>query len=69
MAPSFTGTQMALLPTYTPTGTLKSLFGPSFSAAPTVPVGKGWNNSADTELAYVYVALAFLLDVTFNIDF
>ena len=53
MEPSFTGTQIALLPTYTPTGTVHSLFGPTFTAAPSAVVGTGWNNTADTQLAYV----------------
>ncbi|KAG6919225.1 hypothetical protein DXG01_008020 [Tephrocybe rancida] len=51
--PSFSGTQIALLPTYTPTGTMKTLPGPTFTAAPTAAVGKGWANDADTALAYV----------------
>ncbi|KAL1671394.1 glycoside hydrolase family 5 protein [Schizophyllum commune] len=56
MEPSFTGTQIALLPTYTPTGTVHSLFGPTFTAAPSAVVGTGWNNTADTQLAYVPVS-------------
>ena len=53
MAPTFSGTQMALLPTYTPTGTIKTLFAPTFTAAPNEVVGDGWNNNSDTMLAYV----------------
>jgi len=56
ISPSFTGTQVALLPTYTPTGTLQTLFAPTFSAAPSVVVGTGWNNPDDDDLAYVAVA-------------
>jgi len=56
LSPSFTGTQLALLPTYTATGKITTLFAPTFSSAPTAAVGNGWNNSADTELAYVAVA-------------
>ncbi|KAL1666983.1 glycoside hydrolase family 5 protein, partial [Schizophyllum commune] len=56
MEPSFTGTQIALLPTYTPTGTVHSLFGPTFTAAPSAVVGTGWNNTADTQMAYVPVS-------------
>ena len=55
LSPSFSGTQIALLPTYTPTGVIKTLPGPTFTAAPTVPVGSGWFNPDDTEGAYVYV--------------
>jgi hypothetical protein len=55
ISPSFSGTQIRLLPTYTPTGAIKTLPGPTFTAAPSVAVGDGWFNSADTELAYVYV--------------
>ena len=51
--PSFTGTQVALLPTYTPTGSLKTLPGPTFTAAPSATVGTGWNNAADNQPAYV----------------
>jgi len=46
---------VALLPRYTPTGTLKTLFAPTFTAAPSAVVGTGWNNPLDKELAYVYV--------------
>ncbi|KAJ6583920.1 exo-beta-1,3-glucanase [Mycena vulgaris] len=53
LMPSFAGTQVALLPTYTATGKVKTLFAPTFTAAPTAAVGNGWNNSADTALAYV----------------
>ncbi|KAG6813013.1 hypothetical protein H0H92_014751 [Tricholoma furcatifolium] len=49
------GTQLDLLPTYTATGTIKTLSGPTFPAAPTVFVGKGWSNDEDTALAYVPV--------------
>ncbi|KAF8215056.1 glycoside hydrolase superfamily [Mycena galopus ATCC 62051] len=56
LSPSFTGTQLALLPTYTATGKITTLFAPTFSSAPTAAVGSGWNNSADTEPAYVAVA-------------
>ncbi|KDR83042.1 hypothetical protein GALMADRAFT_113197 [Galerina marginata CBS 339.88] len=53
ISPSFSGTQIALLPTYTPTGSLKTLFAPTFTAAPSAVVGSGWNNAADNEPAYV----------------
>jgi glucan 1,3-beta-glucosidase len=53
LAPSFSGPQIGLLPTYTPTGTIKTLFAPTFTAAPSAAVGNGWNNSADTTPAYV----------------
>jgi len=56
ISPSFTGTQVALLPTYTPTGTLKTLFAPTFTAAPSATVGTGWNNPADNQPAYVPIA-------------
>ncbi|KJA23279.1 glycoside hydrolase family 5 protein [Hypholoma sublateritium FD-334 SS-4] len=54
--PSFTGTQVALLPTYTPTGSLKTLPGPTFTAAPSATVGMGWNNAADNQPAYVPIS-------------
>lgn len=53
LAPSFTEKQVTLLPTYTPTGKVTTLFAPTFTAAPSAIVGNGWNNSADTALAYV----------------
>ncbi|KAJ7075788.1 exo-beta-1,3-glucanase [Mycena belliarum] len=56
LMPSFAGTQVGLLPTYTATGKVKTLFAPTFTAAPTAIVGTGWSNSADTALAYVPVA-------------
>ncbi|KAF8157928.1 glycoside hydrolase family 5 protein [Crassisporium funariophilum] len=56
ISPTFSGTQLALLPTYTPTGTLKTLFAPTFTAAPSAVVGNGWNNPADNQPAYVPVA-------------
>ncbi|KAF8651973.1 hypothetical protein AX16_004616 [Volvariella volvacea WC 439] len=56
ISPSFTGTQIALLPTYTPTGTIRTLFAPTFTSAPNAIVGDGWNNDADNSLAYVPVA-------------
>ncbi|KAJ3822386.1 glycoside hydrolase family 5 protein [Lentinula raphanica] len=55
LSPSFTGTQMTLLPTYTATGAVKTLPAPTFTAAPSASVGTGWNNSADTSSAYVPV--------------
>jgi hypothetical protein len=51
--PSFSGTDIALLPTYTPTGPLKTLPAPTFTAAPTASVGSGWSNSGDNLPAYV----------------
>ncbi|KAH9480680.1 putative glucan 1,3-beta-glucosidase D [Psilocybe cubensis] len=56
ISPSFSGTQVALLPTYTPTGTLKTLFAPTFTAAPSAVVGSGWNNPADNAPAFVPIA-------------
>ncbi|CAA7262821.1 unnamed protein product [Cyclocybe aegerita] len=56
ISPSFTGTLVAMLPTYTPTGTLKTLFAPTFTAAPSAVVGTGWNNPADNQPAYVPIA-------------
>jgi glucan 1,3-beta-glucosidase len=53
LSPSFTGAQMTLLPTYTATGKVKTLFAPTFTAAPSATVGTGWNNTADTASAYV----------------
>ncbi|KAI5900255.1 glycoside hydrolase family 5 protein [Schizophyllum commune H4-8] len=35
------------LPTYTPTGSLVTLPGPTFTSAPSVKVGSGWNNNDD----------------------
>jgi len=54
ISPTFT--QVNLLPTYTPTGTLKTLFAPTFTAAPKAVVGNGWNNPSDNAPAYVPVA-------------
>lgn len=51
--PSFSGTQVSLMPTYTPTGALKTLPGPTFTAAPKVDVGSGWFNKQDNDPAYV----------------
>ncbi|TFK71261.1 glycoside hydrolase family 5 protein [Pluteus cervinus] len=56
LSPSFTATQIGLLPTYTPTGTVKTLFAPTFTAAPSAVVGTGWTNDADNALAFVPVA-------------
>ncbi|KAF8182287.1 exo-beta-1,3-glucanase [Pholiota molesta] len=56
ISPSFSGTALALLPTYTPTGSLKSLFAPTFTAAPSATVGTGWNNAADNQPAYVPIS-------------
>ncbi|KAF8228078.1 glycoside hydrolase [Tricholoma matsutake] len=56
LSPSFSGAQMTLLPTYTATGKIKSLFAPTFTAAPSAVVGDGWNNKADSALAFVPVA-------------
>ncbi|KAJ2917012.1 hypothetical protein MD484_g3422, partial [Candolleomyces efflorescens] len=55
ISPSFSGTQIGLLPTYTPTGSLKTLPAPTFAAAPSASVGSGWNNAGDNEPAYVSV--------------
>ncbi|KAF8874014.1 glycoside hydrolase family 5 protein [Mucidula mucida] len=52
ISPSFDAT---LLPTYTATGTLKTLFAPTFTAAPTATVGTGWWNAEDNGGAYVPV--------------
>ncbi|KAJ3731452.1 glycoside hydrolase family 5 protein [Lentinula guzmanii] len=62
MSPSFTGTQMTLLPTYTATGIVKTLSPPTFTAAPSAAVGTGWNNTADNSSAYVPVAGCFYPD-------
>ncbi|KAJ3982630.1 exo-beta-1,3-glucanase [Lentinula detonsa] len=62
MSPSFTGTQMTLLPTYTATGIVKTLSAPTFTAAPSAAVGTGWNNTADNSSAYVPVAGCFYPD-------
>ncbi|KAJ7133535.1 glycoside hydrolase family 5 protein [Mycena epipterygia] len=56
LSPSYSGTQVGLLPTYTATGKITTLFAPTFTSAPTAAVGDGWNNTADTALAYVAVA-------------
>jgi len=53
ISPSITGSQISLLPTYTPTGTIKTLFAPTFTAAPSADVGKGWTHDTDSALAYV----------------
>lgn len=56
LGPSFSGTQIPLLPTYTPTGSLKTLPAPTFTAPPSADVGNGWNNPSDKDLAYVPIA-------------
>lgn len=56
LSPSFSATQMSLLPTYTATGTLKTLAVPTFTAAPKATVGTGWNNPSDNTPAFVPVA-------------
>ncbi|KAG2009614.1 exo-beta-1,3-glucanase, variant 4 [Coprinopsis cinerea AmutBmut pab1-1] len=56
ISPSFSGDLLSLLPTYTPTGTLQTLFAPTFTAAPSAVVGTGWNNPDDNSPAYVPVA-------------
>jgi len=56
ISPSFSGTQIPLLPTYTPTGTLKTLFAPTFTADPSATVGSGWENPKDNSLAYVPIS-------------
>ncbi|KAF8625907.1 hypothetical protein AX17_006633 [Amanita inopinata Kibby_2008] len=55
LSPSFSGSQMTLLPTYTPTGQIKTLYAPAFTAAPSADAGDGWNNKVDTALAFVPV--------------
>ncbi|KAF8132038.1 glycoside hydrolase family 5 protein [Boletus edulis] len=45
------GANQALLPTYTSTSPIPTLPPPSFSPTPTVSVGDGWYDSADTGLA------------------
>lgn len=47
---------VALLPTYTPTGTLITLAAPTFTGAPSVDAGNGWNNPVDNSLAYVPIS-------------
>ncbi|KAF8886220.1 glycoside hydrolase family 5 protein [Gymnopilus junonius] len=56
ISPSFSGTQVALLPTYTPTGSLKTLAVPTFTAAPSASVGTGWVNPGDNDPAYVPIS-------------
>ena len=51
---------MTLLPTYTATGTVKTLSAPTFTAAPSVNVGDGWSDVHDTALAYVLVYFQFI---------
>lgn len=45
------GANQVLLPTYTSTSAIPTLLPPSFSPSPTVSVGNGWYDSADTGLA------------------
>ncbi|KAG6382083.1 glycoside hydrolase family 5 protein [Boletus reticuloceps] len=45
------GANQALLPTYTSTSPIPTLPPPSFSPTPTVSIGDGWYDSADTGLA------------------
>lgn len=47
---------VALLPTYTPTGTPITLAAPTFTEAPSIDAGNGWNNPADNALAYVPIS-------------
>jgi len=56
LSPSFSAAQITLLPTYTATGKIKSLFAPTFTAAPSAVVGTGWTNKDDKALAFVYVS-------------
>lgn len=56
LMPSFSPTQMSLLPTYTATGTLKTLFAPTFTSAPSAAVGDGWYNDKDDGGAFVPVS-------------
>lgn len=56
LSPSFSGTQIGLLPTYTPTGTIKTLFVPTFTAAPSASVGSGWDNPSDNAQAFVPIS-------------
>lgn len=53
-----------LLPTYTPTGSLVTLPGPTFtdSSKKTVSAGNGWANSADNTGMYVPVPTCSYLD-------
>ncbi|KAJ8481292.1 hypothetical protein ONZ45_g15358 [Pleurotus djamor] len=55
LLPSFSGTQIALLPTYTQTGAAITLPAPTFTATASVDAGNGWKNAQDTALAYVPV--------------
>jgi len=52
VSPNYVGSS---LPTYTSTGTIHTLPGPTFTAAPKLDTGSGWNNPGDTDLAYVPV--------------
>ncbi|KAF9451864.1 glycoside hydrolase family 5 protein [Macrolepiota fuliginosa MF-IS2] len=56
LGPSFSASQISLLPTYTPTGSLKTLPAPTFTAAPSVDVGDGWKNPSDSDKAYVPIS-------------
>ncbi|KAF9013054.1 glycoside hydrolase superfamily [Cyathus striatus] len=56
ISPTFSGNDITLLPTYTATGTIKTLFAPTFTSAPSAAVGVGWANSNDRDPAYVPVA-------------
>lgn len=51
---------ITLLPSYTATGPIPTLPGPSFSAS--IDVGNGWANTADTQLMHVPIPTCNYLD-------
>lgn len=53
---------VSLLPSYTPTGALVTLPGPSFTSTVTVDVGSGWTNPSDQAGMMVPVAGCTYLD-------
>ena len=59
------GGPVASLPSYTPTGTIVSLPGPTFtqsSGSDAINVGNGWNNPSDTRGMYVQIQGCTYLD-------
>ena len=66
-----TGGAISTLPSYTPTGAIITLPGPTFtssgsSATATVNVGNGWVNSADNQELFVAIPTCSYLDPWVN---
>jgi len=56
---------VSLLPSYTPTGTIITLPGPTFTSShgsPTINVGSGWLNTADNQGLFVAIPTCTYLD-------